>query len=320
MQEDKTRLYGEFLRAVDRMRPTGPDDAFALSTLFNLRDYDISAVTQPKPFEKPGGMLCLYMFYARLFHKLQSRVPGVMDKVGLSDFVSKHTMQRIWRTVVRIDDQDRCFKARLNLDQFEELLVVLADQLYAAPKWNLVTREKRMQRLIEVLQLESPKMVKAQLFDAYRDHHLHKYDELHSFEEVYHRHVLLALPSTPVIPLTHDRRVHFLEDGPVLQLFKRLEWMDPQKQWEQFQAPFIDMGVMSLGASREFRIDVLNLRYHMLELSFSTEGLDPVVELSFFRKPITAGGRGEVILRPKPTCCGEWTGFVEITGEVPQAV
>ena len=77
------------------------------------------------------------------------------------------------------------------------------------------------------------------------------------------------------------------------------------------------MGVMSLGASREFRIDVLNLRYHMLELSFSTEGLDPVVELSFYRKPITAGGRGEVVLRPKPTCCGEWTGFVEITGEVP---
>ena len=36
-------------------------------------------------------------------------------------------------------------------------------------------------------------------FDAYRDHHLHKYDELHSFEEVYHRHVLLALPSTPVL-------------------------------------------------------------------------------------------------------------------------
>ena len=41
--------------------------------------------------------------------------------------------------------------------------MVLADQLYAAPKWNLVTREKRVRRLIEVLQLESPKMVKALL-------------------------------------------------------------------------------------------------------------------------------------------------------------
>jgi len=49
-------------------------------------------------------------------------------------------------------------------------------------------------------------------------------------------------------------------------------------QWEQFRAPFIDMGVMGLGASREFRIDVTNMRYHMLELSFSTEGLEDTGE------------------------------------------
>ena len=80
--------------------------------------------------------------------------------------------------------------------------------------------------------------------------------------------------------------------------------------------PFIDMGVMALGGFREFRIDLLNLRYHMLELSFSTEGLDPVVELSYHRKPITAGGKAEVILRPKPTMCGEWNGFVDVSGEL----
>ena len=50
-----------------------------------------------------------------------------------------------------------------------------------------------------------------------------------------------------MIPLTHDRRVHFLEDGPVLQLFKRLEWMDPQKQWEQFQAPCAGQGASGIG-------------------------------------------------------------------------
>ena len=186
--------------------------------------------------------MCLYMFYARLYEKLRSRARAekvsfwdaidtetpaigfseVLDfttDFGLSELASKHAMQRIWRTVVREPLQDVCFKTRINLDQFEELLVVLADHMYHSPRWNLMSRVARVKRLIEVLGLESPKVIKAKLFDGYRDNHLSKYDELHDFEEVYHRHVLLALPSTPVIPLSHERRVRYLEDGPILHLF-----------------------------------------------------------------------------------------------------
>jgi hypothetical protein len=284
-------------------------------------------------------MMLLFMFYARLFEKLRSRVRAV-EKVnfwdvidtespaigfsealdftidfGLGDFVSKHTMQRIWRTVVKHPNQDVCFKARINLDQFEELLVVLADQLYHAPKWTLVTRERRVKRIIAVLGVESPRAIKAKLFDGYRDNHLSKYDELHDFEEVYHRHVLKTLPSTPVIPLPVERRVRFLEDTQLLQMLKKLEWMDPNKQWEGYPMPFIDMGVMALGGSREFRVDILNQRYHMLELNFSLDGMDPV-EVSFHQKAIPSGAKQEVTLTPKPTMCGEWTGFLDVSGEV----
>ena len=55
--------------------------------------------------------------------------------------------------------------------------------------------------------------------------------------------------SREVIPLPHERRVRYLEDGSILQLLKKLEWMDPGKQWEAFPMPFIDMGVMALGGS-----------------------------------------------------------------------
>ena len=148
--------------------------------------------------------MCLYMFYARLYEKLRSRARAekvsfwdaidtetpaigfseVLDfttDFGLSELASKHAMQRIWRTVVREPLQDVCFKTRINLDQFEELLVVLADHMYHSPRWNLMSRVARVKRLIEVLGLESPKVIKAKLFDGYRDNHLSKYDELHDF-------------------------------------------------------------------------------------------------------------------------------------------
>ena len=68
-------------------------------------------------------------------------------------------------------------------------------------------------------------------------------------------------------------------DGQVAAAQRYLErytWSNPDHIWEEFEAPFLDMGTCQLGVSKRFKVEVYNRGLVLARISMEVMDLEPL--------------------------------------------
>ncbi|CAK9004072.1 Pentatricopeptide repeat-containing protein [Durusdinium trenchii] len=155
-----------------------------------------------------------------------------------------------------------------------------------------------------------PRMqVKLNLHNAYRDVHFWKLSDGADFEKEARAAEMRARPHYEVATLEIDSEV-----PAARRYLDRFTWSNPDHIWEEFEAPFLDMGTCFLNRPpRRFKLEVYNRGLVLARLQMELLGTGPL-RAPWHDCMLGPGQRVTVPIDIKASEPGEWHGYIRIRG------
>lgn len=311
-------------------------------TFFDLQAYNLDGIAD-KQRNTPGPTLLMYMFYSRIYEKLIGKQRGVdvplfapidlkARNLGFRaildwavDFhlfptrVGRRELERFFVTVHPGPEPPiERFASKITYEEFL-LLIALCNCGHEPMERSRVdgsrrhTDETRLDRTKKIalhLCLSNAKKVKFDLHNAYRDVHFWKLSNGADFEKEAKAADLRSRPQWRVEPLPEGT---VKEAAVSVRYLEQFTWLPTGQTWEEFEAPFLDMGTAVLGKDpRRFRITVCNKALSMTKLSLQLQGDGPL-RLPWRDSTLGPGQTAEIFMEVVPFECGEWTGKLVVS-------
>ncbi|CAK9105010.1 unnamed protein product [Durusdinium trenchii] len=154
-----------------------------------------------------------------------------------------------------------------------------------------------------------PQQVKLNLHNAYRDVHFWKLSDGADFEKEARAAEMRARPHYEVATLEIDSEV-----PAARRYLDRFTWSNPDHIWEEFEAPFLDMGTCFLNRPpRRFKLEVYNRGLVLARLQMELLGTGPL-RAPWHDCMLGPGQRVTVPIDIKASEPGEWHGYIRIRG------
>eukprot|EP00746_Dinoflagellata_sp_MGD_P126572 gnl/MRDRNA2_/MRDRNA2_61379_c0_seq1.p1 gnl/MRDRNA2_/MRDRNA2_61379_c0~~gnl/MRDRNA2_/MRDRNA2_61379_c0_seq1.p1 ORF type:complete len:583 (-),score=65.21 gnl/MRDRNA2_/MRDRNA2_61379_c0_seq1:167-1915(-) len=305
---------------------------------------------------RPGGLMVLYSFYVQLYSKLKqvrdhqcingaysvglvkAEDIGIFDPVDPSsqltfldmlnlandleiipNLISRTQLQTAYSHVHPAKSIDDIFvHSGLTLDQFTELMVIIADMGYHdVNRYRLTTKIQRVKQLIKYLNLKDV----GTLQRALSDHWWRRSRTSQNFAEVgsvvlRERHAVK--PKRMLQNLPPERHIDSIADEKALRSFTELMYLPQIHNWSAFRSSVLDMGIMRIGTYHNFRVLVKNEASHMMEFSINVK---PHTNALHIHTPdrlqggVAPGTIWDIMIVAHPLEESEWSGFVNILGK-----
>ncbi|CAJ1356166.1 unnamed protein product, partial [Effrenium voratum] len=168
------------------------------------------------------------------------------------------------------------------------------------------TRLDQVKRLATFLCLKHPKKVKLDLHNAYRDVHFWKLSDGADFEKEARAAEMRARPFYEVGTLEIDSEV-----PAARRYLERYTWANPDHIWEEFEAPFLDMGTCLKGKGKRFKMEIYNRGLVLARIQLETASLGPL-SVPWADCMLGPGRNVTVMMDAMATECGEWRGQIQI--------
>eukprot|EP00397_Hematodinium_sp_SG-2012_P033532 GEMP01035843.1.p1 GENE.GEMP01035843.1~~GEMP01035843.1.p1 ORF type:complete len:467 (+),score=64.32 GEMP01035843.1:135-1535(+) len=282
-----------FLRILEEQKePT----LFRVITYFPVSRYNVNGVLVSTPGrERPGPLLLLFMFHARLYERLillqqhnidpesffapidvQQGHLGIREIVDLTrdlaekqhlmaGHIHKGFLAAIKNPPDKLEDRWKC---KLNLDEFVVFLIILAEVSFSSPKAECHSTKQRMTRLAVHLNLHrGSHEMRLMLQIAFRDVYAPRIDEYTDFAEVATQLALSRTPNHFVKPAWVKKAV--LEAPENIALFRKYEIDGRVNPWEEYPLPALDMGTVTVHKKVSFRIELRNISSQLIDFHIS---------------------------------------------------
>lgn len=310
-------------------------------TYFDLQGYNLESFAC-RTKKQPGSLLMMYMFYSRIFEKLVGKQKGVevalfspvdfeerllgfravlewaKDFKMMPQRVPKRQLERIFVTCHAGDlPSHEKIASKITYSEFLMLMTFCASsgepmdlsRVDGSLSREVEPRLEQVKRLATFLSLRSPKQVKLNLHNAYRDVHFWKLSDGADFEKEARAAEMRARPHYEVATLEIDSEV-----PAARRYLDRFTWSNPDHIWEEFEAPFLDMGTCFLNRPpRRFKLDVYNRGLVLARLQMELLGTGPL-RAPWHDCMLGPGQRVTVPIDIKASEPGEWHGYIRIRG------
>jgi len=321
-------------------------------TFLDLQAYNLDSVCEKRK-QQPGPVQLMFMFYSRIYDKLVGKQRGVdvplFTKIDnheerllsfcaildwAQDFklcpakVGRRELERIFVEVHQgaPDSPRRKFESKITYTEFVDLVALCADAGEPMDRSKLdgsrvrtdEPRIERIKRLASFLNLSNVKKVKLALHNNYRDVHFWKLSDGADFEKEARAAEQRSRPQHRVDPVSAARRLDPVRDVAAKRYMHQFTWVPTDHIWEEFEAPYLDMGTFVMNGKRKgFKLTLQNCKLSLAKLRLEAEDCGPI-RLPWRDTTLGPGQSIEVVVNLDPVECGEWQGrilvFAEWTG------
>lgn len=312
-----------------------------VKTYFDLQGYNLESFAS-RAKKQPGSLLMMYMFYSRIFEKLVGKQKGVelalfspvsfdqrllgfravlewaKDFKMMPQRVPKRQLERIFVSCHASDlPSHEKIASKITYPEFLMLVAFCGNsgepmdlsRVDGSLARDVETRLDQVKRLATFLCLKSPKQVKLHLHNAYRDVHFWKLSDGADFEKEARAAEMRARPHYEVGTLEIDSGM------PAAQKYlERFTWSNPDHIWEEFEAPFLDMGTCSASIRpKRFKLEVYNRGLVLARLQMHLQDVGPL-KLPWSDCMLGPGQKVTVPIDITQSEPGEWHGHIRIRG------
>ncbi|CAE7279844.1 PPR4 [Symbiodinium sp. CCMP2456] len=170
-------------------------------------------------------------------------------------------------------------------------------------------RLEQVKRLATFLCLSNSKKVKLHLHNAYRDTHFWKLSDGADFQKEARAAEMRSRPHYEVGCLEIDTEITAAK-----KFLEKFTWTNPDNLWEEFEAPFLDMGASVLNQkSKRFKLQIINRALVLAKLSIQLSNTGPL-RLPWKDCMVGPGQHVNVLIDTAPIECGEWRGAIRVLG------
>jgi len=328
--EEVRRIYVEAARSQSQLE---------VRTYFDLQGYNLESFALRTRAE-PGSLLLMYMFYSRIFEKVVGKQKGVevplfapinfKDRLlgfraileWAKDFkmmpsrVPRRQLERIFVTchAGNMPSQAK-FASKITYPEFLTLVTFCGNtgepmdlsRVDGSRVRELDSRLEQVKRLSTFLCLKNPKKVKLALHDAYRDTHFWKLSDGADFQKEARAAEMRSRPHYEVGCLEIDSEVAVAK-----RFLEKFTWTNPEHLWEEFEAPFLDMGTNVLHqAPKRFKLEIINRALVLAKLRLQLSNTGPLL-LPWKDCMLGPGQTVNVMVDTTPVECGEWLGAIRV--------
>jgi len=310
-------------------------------TFFDLQGYNLESFAS-KTGPEPGSLLLMYMFYSRIFEKVVGKQKGVEVQLfapinfddrllgfraileWAKDFkmmpvrVPRRQLERIFVTchAGNMPSHEK-FASKITYPEFLTLVTFCGNtgepmdlsRVDGSRFRENETRLEQVKRLATFLCLSNSKKVKLHLHNAYRDTHFWKLSDGADFQKEARAAEMRSRPHYEVGCLEIDAEITAAK-----KFLEKFTWTNPDNLWEEFEAPFLDMGASVLNQkSKRFKLQIINRALVLAKLSIQLSNTGPL-RLPWKDCMVGPGQHVNVLIDTAPIECGEWRGAIRVLG------
>lgn len=312
--DDDTERRREFVEAARRVANSQRETSIGrkhleVRTYIDLQSYNLTWLVEKKR-HNPGPMQLIFMFYSRIYDKLVGKQRGVdvplFDPIDLQrrslpfhalldwaqDFklsygkIGRRELERLYCTVHEggLPPKER-FESRITYAEFVRLVALMDGGSEPMDRSKLdgsrtrcnESHLERLRRLTKFLCFDNVKKVKLMLHNAYRDVHFWKLSSGDDFSKEARATEMRCRPQWNVQPIAPRRSVDPLQEAAAIKYLQQFTWIANKHMWEEFEAPFVDMGTAALNVdARHFKVLVYNRGLSLARLKLEAKGCGPL--------------------------------------------
>lgn len=345
---EKMRLFCSSVQLLKERAKRGVDFGHRLEalTFVNLQGFDLRGLVERRR-HNPGPMQMIYMFYSRIYEKLVGKQRGV--EVNLFAPIDLEARNLGFRAILDFTSDFKLFPAKVGRRELERIyctahpgpmppLERFASKINYAEFVRMVgmidcggepmdrsrldgsqtrcneSRVERTKRLAQFMSLTSSKKVKALLHDAYRDTHFWRLADGADFEKEARAAEMRSRPQWNVLPVRPLKPADQAKENAACKyLAEKFTWLKTDQLWEEYEAPFLDMGTLVVGgSSSHFRLTLTNRGLALARLRLEVASGGPL-RLPWRDTQLGPGQSIEVPVEFVPLDCGEWCGEILVT-------
>lgn len=304
-----------------------------------------------------GGLMLVYAFYSQLYtflkkvkdiqfvHGKLNLAPTKAEDMGLfkpidassthityldvinmaSDFeivpqlISRIELQTIYGHVHPENSIDAKFvHSGLTLDEFTDLLVIIADVAYRYKRYGVLNKLQRVQQLIEYMYLGDITALKENLSNHWWRRAKKVQTSSNQVGQMVLRELNSVKPKGVLAALAGDKHIDSIADVNAVKALSSLTWLPQIYHWRAFNIPALDMGIIRIGTSCNFRMLVHNQTCHMMDFSLNLFPHVPALSPHTpdrLQKGVAPGAYWDVKIVAQPKDVSEWSGLIKVEGK-----